>query len=237
MSDDSKAADGASIPSPIEAGHWPQHLAAHVITPGPRPRVHGFDVEGDLARHYGFADLVLLALTGELPEDAVGRAFDIALTFLAPVAVTEAATHAAVLARICAGNASAVIATATIGLAEQARWTLAKHAELLTWLANDTTALPVSARSLGDEDRAAVVRLRAALGAHVTLAPALAEDLSREAAAIIALHACGLRNAEHIELALVLARLPCTFSEALAAKRAGLRSYPMDVPHFAYEEP
>lgn len=227
---------GASIPSPVEAGHWPSRLRAAVVTPGPRPRVHGYDVEDDLARHHRFSDVVLLALTGELPDDAVGRAFDVALTFLAPVAVTEAATHAAVLARICAGSASAIAATAAIGLAEQARWTLDRHAGLLAWLeAGAKGALPEGAAARDDDDRTAVARLRSVLGDDAP--PLLAADLSREAGAIAVLHACGLRTAEQLELALVVSRLPCTFAEALAAKRAGLRSYPMDVPHFAYEEP
>ena len=91
---------------PLDDVEWPKKLPAHVVTAGPAPRVHGYDVENDLARHYSFSDAIYLSLVGELPNDATSRAFEIALHFLAPVSAAEAPSHAAILARFCDGSTS-----------------------------------------------------------------------------------------------------------------------------------
>jgi len=221
---------------PAESNDWPGALAARVVTPGARPRVHGYDVEGDLARHYGFGESVLLALTGEAPESSTGTCFEIALTFLSPLAVTEAPTHASVLARTCAGSAAAITGTAAVTLAEQARWLLARYAPLLAWLDADRSGeLPEIARATHDDERESVSRLRQALAASgVSALPA--EDFGRDAALLTLLHGCGLRTADRIEVALVVARLATCAAEALAVKRGALRDYPMNLPPFSYAE-
>ncbi|HEX6764634.1 MAG TPA: hypothetical protein VF103_04130, partial [Polyangiaceae bacterium] len=53
---------------PLEKAPFPAQLTARVMTPGKNPRLHGYDVEGDLAAHYTTSELVLLSLTGELPS-------------------------------------------------------------------------------------------------------------------------------------------------------------------------
>lgn len=221
---------------PAEGSVWPEKLTARVITAGARPRVHGYDVEGDLAPHYRFGESILLALTGEAPDHEVGLCFEIAMTFLSPLAVTEAPTHAAVLARTCAGSTAAVTGTAAVTLAEHARWLLAQHTLLLAWLDDGCRGqLPENARAIDDDDRASVVRLRQALGEH--MANRLpAHDLGRGAALLSVLHACGLRKPEQIEVALVVSRLSTCVAEALAGKRGALRDYPLNLPPFVYEE-
>src|SRR5579862_485636 len=96
-------------PGPVEQYPWPEELRGNVVTPGSRPRMHGYDVEGDLARHYRSSDVVLLALTGELPSDEQSIAFDVALTFLAPLSVAEAPAHVAALAHITGSRSSAIL--------------------------------------------------------------------------------------------------------------------------------
>ena len=56
----------------VDKQEWPDTLAAHVVDDceGAPPRIHGYDVESDLARHYPFSTTVVLALTGELPDGA-----------------------------------------------------------------------------------------------------------------------------------------------------------------------
>lgn len=222
---------------PFDEAPWPKKLPARVVTPGPRPRVHGYDVEGDLARHHRFTEVVLLSLLGELPTEPAARAFDVVLAFLAPLAVTEAPTHAAVLARICAGKTSSIVATGAIGLAELARSTLEEHAPLLAFLDGGATgAPPSSALAADDADRAATARLRTAIAETDLVVPGLELDLGRLAAALATLHACGVRRAERLEVALTLARLATTTAEALAAKPAGFREYPLGLPPFRYVE-
>ncbi|MFI5302192.1 MAG: hypothetical protein ACHREM_29225, partial [Polyangiales bacterium] len=59
---------------PVESQPWPTQLDAHVVTPGARPRMHGYDVEGELARSGSLAEIGLLATTGELPSAAARAA-------------------------------------------------------------------------------------------------------------------------------------------------------------------
>ncbi len=222
---------------PFDEVPWPTQLLARVVTPGPSPRVHGYDVESDLARHHRFVDVVLLSLVGELPSAAEGAAFDVALTFLAPLAVTEAPTHAAVLARTCAGKTSSIVATAAIGLGELARHTLEAHASFLTFLEGGARGpLPEEAQAIGDDDRASTARLRLVIAKASLTVPGLEADVGRVAGLLAVLHACGIRRAEQLEVALTLARLTTTTAEALAAKPAGFREYPLGLPPFRYEE-
>jgi hypothetical protein len=221
---------------PIDVELWPSALAAHVVEPGPAPRIHGYDVEADLARHYSFAELALTALTGSAPDRAHGRAFEIALAFLAPVPVSEAPAHAAGLARLIGADASGVISGAAIGLAERARQLVAAHAELLAWLGSGTGAVPASTQSEEPSQTSAVARLRDALDETRARFPLLNTRPTLTAALIAVLHGVGLTDAPRIEAALALAGLPVTLAEAFAVKPFAFFSYPMDLPAFRYVE-
>lgn len=72
---------------PLESQRWPDQLDALAVTPLGSPRLFGYDVDSDLARHVGFADIVFLAVTGDLPTEARSRGFELALTMLAPMSV------------------------------------------------------------------------------------------------------------------------------------------------------
>lgn len=218
--------------SPLDEAPWPDKLVARVVTPGPRPAIHGYDVEGDLARHYSFAETVLLALTGELPSTEHGRSFEVVLQFAAPAPINEAPTHAAALARICAGTTSAIQGTAAIALAEQARTTVMEHRAWIETLSARIDSVEAQFRAASEEERASVDRLRRALRIEV---PALAHDVSRVAALLAALHACGLKAARQMECALVMAKLQVAVAEALATPGASFRKYPMLLPPFVYE--
>jgi hypothetical protein len=220
---------------PLDDAEWPDKLTARVVTPGPCPRVHGYDVEGDLARHYSFVETVLLALTGKLPSADEAHAFDVALEFAAPASVQEAPTHAAVLARICVASTSQIQGAAAIALAEQARVLVAEHVAWLEMLAGPLAEAPPGYRAKTDAERESVDRLRRALRGTLDV-PVLRLDLTRSAALVAVLHACGLRAAELIECALVLARLPVAMAEALATPAGSHRQYPVQLPAIAYAE-
>jgi hypothetical protein len=221
---------------PLDDVAWPEQLTARVVSPGARPAIHGYDVEGDLAPHYSLAETTLLALTGELPAADQACAFEIALQFLSPAPVHEAPTHAAVVARICNVTTSAIIGTAAIGLAEQARVAVAAHA---TWVHRLESAAdgPVAEWApLGDDERKSVRRLRDALRAAGVVLPALEGDVGRIAALLATLHFAGLTRAEQLEAAFVLARLPAALAEALATPSHSFRDYPVDVPPIRYAD-
>jgi hypothetical protein len=221
---------------PLEAAQFPDRLSARVITPGVAPRVHGYDVESDLARHYGAADLVLLSLTGELPTEVARAAFEVAWLFLAPVSVAHAGPHAGVLARLCGATASSTIGVAAIGLAEQARALVTAHRELLSSLRDNALTLPERHRSAAPEEREAVERLRLALCRTGLSVPVLQQSPTRDAALLSVLFACGLRRTEQLQAVVVLARLPCALAEGFAERATNFASYPINLPPFAYEE-
>ena len=206
------------------------------MTAGPDPHLHGFSVEGDLALYYRFAELVQLALTGSPPDEARGKAFDIALQFLAPLAVVEAPTHAAVLARICGARTSSVLAVACIALAERARHVVTRHQKLLEWLETPVGELPAQYRGSEPEDRASLERLRNALAGAGVEVPGLALGPDRWTAIFMTLHFAGLVQADQLETALVVASLAPTLAEAQAHRAGAFNQYPMNVPAFVYEE-
>jgi hypothetical protein len=219
---------------PLDQAEWPDTLSARVVTPGSRPRLHGYDVEADLACHYAFAEMVLLALTGELATMESARALDVVLQFAAPLSAQHAPTHATILARLCMASTRQMQGVAAIALAEQAGVLVAEHRAWIETLAGPLAdVLPPEVRAKNEEERESVARLRRALRGTVEV-PALAQDLSRAAALLAALHACGLKNAETMECALVLARLPVVMAEALATPAGSHRQYPVQLPPIVY---
>ena len=210
--------------SPFDSVEWPQKLKARVVTPGALPRIHGYDAEGDLALHYRFSDTVLLALTGELPDDRTGRAFEVAMQYLAPTSVAEPPAHCGVLARLCGARTSGVLGATAVAAAEQAQFLVEGGEPPANHLAAD------------EADRAAVSRLTAALARTGFSCPALGAELSRDAALLALLHACGLKTAEQKQAAIAIARLPCALAEAFAVSPTAFKEYPMNLPPFEYEE-
>lgn len=226
---------GSSAGPLDDAAAWPEQLRARVITPGECPRVHGYEVESDLARHYGVSEYQLLCLTGELPAPEGARAFEVASVFLGPVSVAHASTHAAVLSRLCGGRNSGTVGVAAIGLAEQARALVAEHRALLDWLAHPDREFPSQYRAPGADP--SVVRLQQALAAIPWPVPALEQGPTRDAALLATLWTLGLRRPQELEAALVLARLPGTLAEAFAERATNFARYPINLPRFDYRDP
>jgi hypothetical protein len=221
---------------PIEDHANPATIEARVVTTGSNPRLHGFSVEDDLALHYRYPELVLLALTGSPPDEMQGRAFDVALQFLALVGVADAPTHAAVLARICGAPPNSVLAVAWVCLAERARHLVAEKQELLQWLTTSQGELPPRCRGQTEEDRLGVDRLRNALAAAGANVPGLNRAPNRWTAIFITLHFAGLRRAEQWEAVLVMASIAPVLAEAMAHSPGAFDRYPIDSPPFVYEE-
>jgi hypothetical protein len=221
-------------PGPFEDHAWPDRLKARVTTVGSEPRIHGYDVQADLARHYSFTEVALLALTGEPPEAHIGRAFDTCLLFLSPAPVAEAPANAAVMAHMVAARPNCVLAVGTLTLSEQAKFVLQQHTGLLEWLTRGGE-LPEPFRARSDDERAAVGRLRAALPPEVVV-PLLGADPSLTAALLGTLHACGLTQVHQLQAAWILARMCTVAAEAFSAKRAAYRDYPLRLPEYIYTE-
>ena len=218
----------------IESRSWPETVKARVVAPGPQPTIHGYALGSDLAKHYRFADIVLLALTGELDPFA-SEAFDVAMRFACATSVADAPTHAATLAKLCGSQGAGIVSVAATGLAEQSRSMLERFESILPNLAIGSLEDLAAANSARDDtERAMVVALREALGTFCQRVAALAYDLNIEAAIIAVLVGCGLRHREQLELAFTFARLPIACAEAFAAKTGAFDEYAMNTPQFVY---
>jgi len=225
-----------ALRGPLETETFPEQLSARVVEPGPSPRVHGYEVEADLALFYRASDLTLLSLTGELPASGASAAFEVACMFLAPISVAEAPVHAAVLARLCAAPSSSIAAVAAIALSQQARELVVEHEPLLAWLRTGKGELPARYRSEDQEQVESVARLSRALQAREFAHPVLAQRPTRFAALVSVLFACGLEQPAQIEAVILLARLPSTLAEGLAEKPTNFAGYPINLPAYVYEE-
>lgn len=222
-------------PGPIDEGAWPDRLSARVCTPTSPARIHGYCVETDLARHYSFGEVALLALTGEAPSPAQGRAFEIAMVFLAPAPVAEAPTNAAVLARAIGSPAARALGVGATTLAASAAASAAKAEPLLGWLASREGPLPEAYQAVDPDERASVANIRCALDAPDEPVPCLDGDPGRWATLVSVLYGCGIRSVDQLTAVLVMARLPVLAAETIAAKKTSFFRYPLRVPDFRYE--
>jgi hypothetical protein len=220
---------------PVEAHRWPEQLTAHVVEPSASPRIHGYAAESDLARHHGFADTLLLALTGELPDPCVARTLEACLVFLAPISVREAPCHAGLLSRICGAREASSIGVMATALAQQAAHVLAEHEDWLAWLQRPQGDPPARFCAQDERDEQSVLRLKAAIDAAGFAVPALEPAPRRMAAMIAVLHACGLTRPDAMISVFVMARLPCCAAEAAYVKAGQFSDYPMGLPPFDYE--
>lgn len=220
---------------PIEDRDWPQRLPARVVSPGPRPHIHGYDVHGDLAQHYGFAELVLTALRGEAPSPAEGELFDAVLTFLSPCSIAEPPSHVAVLSRACGARTSSLIGASAVTLAEQAAAIVEQHLALLAWLDDPRGAPPDGFRCRDHHEREAVDAFRERVRRAALAVELLEHDPTLLAALLAAAHRSGLRRTDQLQALVVTARLPVVLAEGLAYPKGNRREYPIDLPRFRYD--
>lgn len=203
--------------------------------PGPEPLVHGYDVQRDIVPHYGFAELLLLTLVGKPPSRAVGRAFEVALCWLAPVPVSAAPSHAAVLSALIGAPPPALCATAATGLGQQAAELVARHQPLFAWFDDPDRAPPPGFSATTDADRRATRELHRWLPADWCTRLVVLEP-GPTTAALLVLYACGLRSSSPLITAIVCARLPSVMAEALAVEAGSFIDYPTTrAPVFHYD--
>ncbi len=222
-------------PSPID-DVVASKLCARVVDPGDPRRIHGYDVDADLAAHYGFTDLVLLSLTGELPTAEARAATDCAMIAVSAASVADASVHAAVLARLCGARASALTTVAAAGLAEQSTFELRSGRELLSWLDEPRSPLREHFCARSDEERRRASALTASLPGCCKSMPILEHHPNHDAIVVALFHSAGIRRLDKLEALFTLARLPCALAEAFAEKQTNFGRYPINLPRFRYAE-
>jgi hypothetical protein len=229
------AIDALATRGPVEETEWPTRVRGHVVDPGPPARLHGYAVAGDLASHYRFASVVLLSLTGELPDAAREQLFECALICASAVSVADAPAHAAGLARLVGASSSSVIEVGAIGLGERAWFIVSRHKDWLAWLESSAGPIPDVARETGSGVDARVLQLRSVASAIGLDVPGLGEAVTWDAGLLATLWACGLRKPPQIETALVVAALATVAAEGHAWPRGRFREYPMNTPVMRYD--
>lgn len=225
---------------PFEELDWPDHLTAMVVESTPRPRLHGYDIEQDLARHYTLAESMFIALVGRAPTRGQGRAFEIALMFASACPVNEAPTHTAILARSIGAPVSSALGAGLLVVCEATRAEVTRQADLLHWLEHiDERAQPgtppACAREADDRDAEAVAQIRELLDHVDTQDMIPPHGLSRTAAVLTVMWRCGLRSPDQLIVALCWSKTISVGAEALAAKRGGMINFPARLPNFRYE--
>ena len=210
--------------NPLDKAAWPEKLTAKVVQPGESPRLYGYDLQRDLAKHYRWSEALFLSLTGELPEEQLVPALEIALIFLSSVTVAEAPGHAAVLAGFCGTTTSAATSIVAITLAEQARDFVAQFIGLST----DAAA---------DNQEPGIRELRARLDEHQLQHLTLEARLEVPGAALSVLWQCGLSTASQLEATWVLTRLPVALAESWRQPASQFIKYPTQLPRFEYHHP
>lgn len=218
------------VTTPLADMHTVASFPAHVVEPGPTPRLHGYGLHDDLARHYTFAESILLALTGELPERNAGRAFSVAMTFLMDTPITEAATHAARVCVVGKGGIGSVASVGALGVVAQCQRDAQDFDAVLAAIEVGRVPRELAAHSY--RERLAVARLRTALPwPELGL---LASDIALLPAILATLIRCGIRSEELATVALIHGRLVSTLAEGFGSGDRSFSGLPAKLPEFFY---
>lgn len=222
---------------PVEELRWTDTLKANVVTPGFRPRVHGYDVRGEMLGSFSFSGMIFLALTGELPSETVLAAFERVMLFTAPVSAAEAPVHASILAGLCGSGSSGLMGVSAITLAQRARWMVSKYGEILDAIEKEGQIPSGFFSSVTPEEKEeTALLLNSLVEAHVDF-PASFADLDPVAASLAVLcFCCNLTDPWLLEAVLVMATFPCTLAEGKSVKPGDFRKYPIGLPEFKYTD-
>lgn len=223
---------------PFDVEAWPERLACHVVDPSPNRRIHGYDVQGDLARQCDPLDVAWLSLSGELPSASEREALRTALVLLSPVHAGEAPAHATLLARIAGAPPHLLPAIASVGLGEMANAEWQRFAGLRRWLDEREGPVPQAARAepataeAQQSQEALALQSKKWFGANALPS---APQWNRTALGHALLHLLGLDELSVVAL-LVWARLPVVIAEARHLQPAAVRAYPARLPNYEYIE-
>ncbi len=218
--------DSSPIPrpsGPIDLAPWPDKLRAHVVSVDGAPRIHGYAVGADLAACYGFAEVLLLSMLGELPTDEAAAALNAGLVALSPVGINEGPCRAGLLAHLTAGDPRAAIEVGWVALAERASTLLETHAPTLAWLDGGSSG-PTPA---GPDGERPDPELHGAWGSRCR---SIKPEMGRVRTGLCLLHHAGLTDRDGLLLAICIAGIGTVTAEASRGAKAGFKGHPSDLP-------
>ncbi|MEM1023878.1 MAG: hypothetical protein AAGD10_00530 [Myxococcota bacterium] len=207
-----------SFRGPIEDGEWVEAWTARVVKPGPAPRVRGYDLDGDLALHYGWSERTFLTHRGRLPSPEESRDFERSLAFVSAASVDEGPTAAASIARLAGARPAGFVVSVISVLAEEAQ------------------SLVVEGAS-GEGPLFSPSRVKGFLAGLSEERRAVIEEESRLPVAVRRCwEALGFTKPEAWVELWCLSRLPAVLAEAFAVRPGSFRQVPMRTPDFEYQE-
>lgn len=199
-----------------------------------RARIHGFDLDADLAPAIGPTGVLLTTWLGEPPNGSQLRTFAVALTMAAPFGAHEGPVHAALVARACGSDETAVLSTALVVLAQRCGADVEAHAPLIAWATNEGRGEAPSCSHEDTCDGAALEQL-GQLERSPIVDALRASPPCRTGGALALAARAGLHDRAHLEAFLAMARLPTLVAEVVAAPRGDLSQIPLNLPAFRYE--
>jgi hypothetical protein len=219
---------------PFDGPSWPSALTARVTSCDGPPTIYGYRLFGDLLENYDFLHVVWLMLKGELASDGSRALFEACLGCIAAVRVSEAPSHAGLLAKTCDARPSSVVAYTAVVCSEEARAVVDAHDAWLRVTRGEarTTPAMAKARTVGP----ALAHLRATSVSLGLRLPWLRRTITDRAAVLGCLSAAGLDRRDQLVTAWVFGRLVGANAEALATEPRQFRSYPINLPAMHYEE-
>lgn len=204
----------------------------HVVKPGPKPRLRGYSLHDDLGQHYSLSEVLLLAMTGELPTPAAAHAFERALIFLMDTPITTAPAHAARVTQVGKGGPTAVASVGVTALIAEAQDQIERSRAVLELIEGETRYPAPEIGPRDDAEREAVARLRAAVPWPEI--GVLAHDLGLVPAVLAVLHRCGLKRPEQWLIAIVNARLTSSVTEGFGDFSKEFTRLPAQLPEVRY---
>lgn len=230
--------EGWKAPSPgaFESTTWPDKLLARAVDEqSGAVRLHGYDVVRDLAVHYRHSDVVYLAVTGRLPDEAQSWLVHVASVSLSTVGINEAPAHIGHLARLCGATIASIFGATALAAADAAQRFASEYRDLQPWIARGAPA-PVPYAAAAESEATYVQSMVTTARRHATV-PANVERLNRRASEVALLVCAGVETAEHLEALLAWALSSGAISEALLTIPGEFNRYPAVLPEFRYVAP
>lgn len=204
----------------------------HIVRPGAQPRVRGYRLHDDLGRYYAFSEVLLLAMTGEIPTPQDAHAFERALIFLMDTPITSAAAHAARVTQVGRGGPTGVTAVAATTIIAEAKEEIDRAVSLLDLIEGRDNCPDETICATSTAEREAVANLRAVLPwAEIGV---LAHDLALFPAIFAVFHRCGLVRPEQWLMATLQGRLTTAAAEGFGDFSRNFSTLPMRLPQIEY---
>lgn len=216
------------------AGKLPcsETLEARVFDYSESPSIFGYDIETDLLQHYSLQEVLLLTLTGELPDKKQSLLLSVVLTSLVAGNPTDDYVHGGILTRTFSNAEESILPAVAPIAAQRTLHLLNSHQPFIEWLKNPTEPLPEIA--VGSENK--TQPLIDALQRRGVKSKFLDFPLTTTAARFALLFEAGLTERWQLQFICSWMALLAPTAEAMARPSCAFLDYPIRLPRFVESE-